>query len=62
LSPGRNDEAIRQARRNVELDPLTVQRHVDLAWKLTSAGRHPDPIIRLGRALELATDSPIALG
>ena len=62
LAMGRIDEAVRVARRNVELDPLTVQRYVDLAWKLSYAKRHDDAITQLKKALEIGPDSADAYG
>jgi serine/threonine-protein kinase len=57
LLKGQTQDAIRVAERNVELDPLTPQRHTDLAWKLIHARRYDDAIAHIRRALDLGPDS-----
>jgi tetratricopeptide (TPR) repeat protein len=57
LAMGRIDDALRVARRNVELDPLTILRRTDLAWKLSYARRYDEAIAQLKKAQEIAPDS-----
>ncbi|MDP2471368.1 MAG: protein kinase [Candidatus Palauibacterales bacterium] len=53
----RHDEAIRQARRAVELDPLSAYTHTMLADVLSNAGQPEEAIEEGRRGVELDTDS-----
>lgn len=54
---GHMDDAVRVAMRNVELDPLTIQRYTDLAWKLSRVSRYDEAIAQLKKAQEIVPDS-----
>ena len=50
---GNTTEAIREAERRLELDPLSASRNLALAWTYFMAGRHEASIEQLHRMLEL---------
>jgi serine/threonine-protein kinase len=50
---GRSDEAVREARKALELDPLTPSTNVDLGWVLFFARRYDESIAQLKKVLEL---------
>ena len=53
---GRSDEAVRETRKALELDPLTPSMNVQLGWVLYYARRHDESIAQLRKTLELAPD------
>ena len=55
---GRVDEAIRLARKAVELDPVNSQMRVNLAWFLTSQGRYQEALAEFQHVVELNPSSP----
>ncbi|MGO9540890.1 MAG: tetratricopeptide repeat protein [Terriglobales bacterium] len=50
---GRQDEAVNEARKGLELDPLNPAANAQLGWVLYYAGRNDEAIAQLKRTLEL---------
>ena len=50
---GRHEEAIAEARRGKELDPLTISTHVTVAYTLTFARRYDEAIAEFKKILEV---------
>jgi len=50
---GRHEEAILEAERARELDPLSLGSNVNLGWQLYQAGRHREAAERYNKTLEL---------
>jgi len=58
----RNDEAIAQFERTLELDPSFPYTHFGLAFALDAAGRHEDAVREARQAVELSGDSSVMRG
>ena len=50
---GRSDEAIREGREAVRIDPVSLFPNLNLGWSLYFAHRHDDSISQLNKVLEL---------
>ncbi|MEE8251895.1 MAG: tetratricopeptide repeat protein [Gemmatimonadales bacterium] len=50
---GRHEEAILEAERARELDPLSLGANVNLGWQLYQAGRHREAVEQYNKTLEL---------
>ncbi|UWZ84777.1 winged helix-turn-helix domain-containing protein [Occallatibacter riparius] len=50
---GRHDEALREGREMVRLDPLAPTSNLQLAWQLHWARRHDEAISQIARVIEL---------
>ena len=57
---GRSDEAVKETRKALELDPLTPTMSRHLAWVLYYARRYDESIAQLKKTLELAPDVGLA--
>jgi serine/threonine-protein kinase len=56
ISLGRSGEAVTEAQKALELDPLTVGTNFGLGWVLYYARKHDESIAQLKKTLELAPD------
>lgn len=61
LSRGRMEEASREMRRAVELDPLSVPCNLGLGWSFYYARQYDEAIEQYRRTLEIAHDLPMVL-
>jgi len=53
---GRSDEAVKETRNALELDPLTTSSNLQLGWVLYYARRYDESIAQLKETLELTPD------
>jgi TolB-like protein/tetratricopeptide (TPR) repeat protein len=53
---GQSDQAVKETRKALELDPLTPSSSLQLGWVLYYARRHDESIAQLRKTLELAPD------
>lgn len=60
VAMGQTTEAIREAERRLELDPLGASRNLALAWTYFMAGRHQAAVAQLERTIELHPGFPWA--
>jgi tetratricopeptide (TPR) repeat protein len=56
VTKGQFTQAVREGARAVELDPLSLQRSVDLVWKLDRAQQHDVALEQLHRTFALSPD------
>jgi TolB-like protein/DNA-binding winged helix-turn-helix (wHTH) protein len=57
---GRFDEAIAEARKGFDLDPLSVVAGQTLGWRLLYAGQYDRAMVQFGKTLELQKDAFVA--
>jgi DNA-binding SARP family transcriptional activator/Flp pilus assembly protein TadD len=56
MAQGQTNEAVHEAERGVELDPLSPVKYIMLGWTYTMLGRHYDALAQFRTALEIRRD------